>query len=111
MAAELDDELLDDEPLEMLDLLTEVVMAMVDQPKEVRIEEKVSAKETLFLIHCAPRDRGVVIGQQGNAIQALRTLLGRVAARQRRRVQIEVADSRPAGYPFPSRGREMRRAS
>lgn len=86
----------DDAPLETDELLAEIVMAMVDLPDAVRIEKNsgTGSFEDLYIVHCAPRDRGVVIGKRGDAIQALRTLLGRVAARQGRRVVVEVADSR-----------------
>lgn len=102
------DELRDDQPLELVELLTELVMALVDHPEDVRVEEQDQGEVLAFSIHCSPSDRGIVIGRGGDTIQSLRLLLGRVAARQRRRVTIEVANSR---FIRPSPSRELRRAA
>lgn len=103
------DELRDDEPMDLVELLTEMVMALVDHPGDVHVEERVEGATLAYAVHCAPQDRGIVIGKGGDAIQALRTLLGRVAARQKRRVTIEVANSRFDRNASPPR--ELRRVA
>lgn len=104
-----ENELRDDEPMALVELLTEVVMALVEHPAEVHVEERAEGPVLAYTVHCAPQDRGIVIGKGGDAIQAMRTLLGRVAARQKRRVVIEVANSRFDRTVSPSRA--LRRAA
>lgn len=79
-----------------LEALTHVVRNLVDFPEEVLIEESENdASSVVFMIHCAPGDRGKVIGKQGSTIMALRTIFGCItAAQHNRRVIVEVANSR-----------------
>ena len=57
------------------DLLA-VLRLLVDQPAEVRVEERGGGGEsTLFEAQLAPEDLGKVIGKQGRTIESLRTLL------------------------------------
>lgn len=83
-----------DAPLEDRELLTEMVRALVDQPKFVRVQEQPYANGmgVTFLIHCAPADRGKVIGRGGATIQALVHLFSNIGAIDGRRVQIMVSD-------------------
>lgn len=80
-------------------LLKEMVKALVDSPALVRVVSSAtegSTTDCLLLIHVAPDDRGKVIGKQGATITALRTLFGRIAASTGAgsRLFIEVADSK-----------------
>ncbi len=91
-----DSDLHDDEPLGPAELLEEVLMALVDHPHEVRVEETATNDvSSVLLINCNPSDRGIVIGRQGKNVEALRTIFNHVAARLERRIVIEVANSRP----------------
>lgn len=89
-----DDDLNDNEPLGTSELLTEVLLALVEHPEKVHVEELSSESTTALTIHCAPTDRGIVIGRKGCNIEALRVIFNHMAAKLRRRVTIEVADSK-----------------
>jgi hypothetical protein len=83
------------EPLEPQDLLTEIVLALVDHHQQVRVEEQDGGGNvSMFLVHCHPDDRGKVIGKGGKTIMALRHLLSCTLAPRRRRAEVEVADSK-----------------
>jgi predicted RNA-binding protein YlqC (UPF0109 family) len=71
-------------------VLREVVQLLVDYPDEVYIEEAISESSTHYVIHCADEDRGKVIGREGVAMNAIRTLFGRMAAVNGKLVYIHV---------------------
>ena len=98
----------DSEPLEDRDLMTELVRAMVELPEAVQVSEDWNdAKDEVTLwIDVAPKDRGKVIGKQGNSVNALRTLFAGIGALQSRRILVMVREpgktfTRPP--PFHSR--------
>lgn len=79
--------------LKKIDLMHEIVRALVDDPDKVNIEERGEGTRTVFyLIDVAPEDRGKVIGKNGSTIGILRDLLSRIVAKEGRRVIIEVVD-------------------
>lgn len=83
------------DPLPDIELLTEIVRALVDYPEDVKVVEQGAGTDTsIFLVHTAASDRGKIIGKGGVTISSLRSLFGRIAAVDRRRVFIEVADSK-----------------
>jgi predicted RNA-binding protein YlqC (UPF0109 family) len=89
MASQQADPLADDE------LLLEIVRALVDCPEKVRIEETKGNESSMLLVHCAPEDRGKVIGKQGTTMNALRVIFGRIAAADGKKTYIQVANSGP----------------
>jgi predicted RNA-binding protein YlqC (UPF0109 family) len=56
----------------------------------VRVDAQEDAGETVLRVRVAPADVGKVIGRQGRVVRALRTLVRAAAARQRRRVVLEI---------------------
>ena len=78
------------DPMEERDLLTEMVRALVDKPKDVVVDERIHGDDSHMTVHVHPRDRGKVIGKRGATVQALRTLFGRIAAVEGRKIFIQV---------------------
>jgi predicted RNA-binding protein YlqC (UPF0109 family) len=76
----------------MTEYVTWLVRQLVDAPDAVRVEAEEHGDETVLRVHVAPDDVGKVIGRQGRIVRALRTLVRAAAARQRRRVILEIAD-------------------
>ena len=77
----------------MAELLEELARRLVDEPDAVRVEEVEEYDGTLLLrLHVAEGDVGKVIGRQGRIARALRTLMRASAAREGRRVLVEIAD-------------------
>jgi len=78
------------DPMEERELLAEMVRALVDRPREVRIAERREGEDSHMRIFVAPHDRGKVIGKRGTTVQALRTLFGRIAAVEGRKIWIHI---------------------
>jgi predicted RNA-binding protein YlqC (UPF0109 family) len=80
------------EPLEDWELLLEVVLALVTQPKQVRVEEQIEGATSHFLVYVAAEDLGKVIGRNGETVTSMRKLFGRIAAGRGRKTFIYIAE-------------------
>jgi predicted RNA-binding protein YlqC (UPF0109 family) len=58
----------------------------------VRVHERSVRGRLVIELSVHPDDRGRVIGREGRTARALRTLLGAVARRHDRSVQVEILD-------------------
>jgi uncharacterized protein len=65
---------------------------LVDDPDAVRVEEVEREGALILQLHVAQDDVGKVIGRQGRIARALRTVVRASAARQDRRVMLEIVD-------------------
>ena len=74
------------------DLIAFLTAKIVDDPGSVRVEEVDADGDLLIRVHVADSDRGKVIGRRGRMVQALRTLARAAAARDDRRVMLEIAE-------------------
>lgn len=75
------------------DLLEYLAQGLVDRPDDVSVEAFEEDDDTLVLELCvAQEDYGKVIGRAGRTAQALRTVVKAAAARDRRRVLIDIVD-------------------
>ena len=73
-------------------LLEDLARRLVDEPDAVRIEQVEEDDELILRLHVAEADRGKVIGRQGRIARALRTVIRASAAREQRRVRLEIVD-------------------
>ena len=76
----------------MAELLAELARRLVDDPDAVHVEEIERDGAHVLQLHVATADVGKVIGRQGRIARALRTLVRASAAREGRRVLVEIAD-------------------
>jgi uncharacterized protein len=76
----------------MAELLAYLARELVDEPDAVRVETEDRDGVLVLVLHVAPDDVGKVIGRQGRIARSLRTLVRASAARDGRRVQVEIAD-------------------
>jgi len=74
----------------MKDLLEYIIKSIVAAPDAVKITEETSEDGLLIKLEVAPDDKGRVIGRQGRVAQALRTLLRVKAAKEEKRVRLEI---------------------
>jgi predicted RNA-binding protein YlqC (UPF0109 family) len=74
----------------MKDLLEYIIKSIVAAPDAVKITEENSEEGLLIKLEVAPDDKGRVIGRQGRVAQALRTLLRVKAAKEDKRVRLEI---------------------
>lgn len=69
-----------------------VLSDIVDHPDDLRLTEVAGAQSVIFELRCHADDVGKVIGKNGKAIIAVRTLLSLVAARQGKRATLEIVE-------------------
>ena len=76
----------------MKDLITKILLALVDQPEEVSVNEIGGSYTTMLEISVAKTDMGKVIGKQGRTAQAIRTLLSAASGKTRKRYILEIME-------------------
>ena len=76
----------------MAELLEDLARRLVDERDAVRVEQVEDDGTLVLRLHVAEADRGKVIGRQGRIARALRTVVRAGAAREGRRVQLEIVD-------------------
>lgn len=77
----------------MRELLEYLAGALVDHPEQVRVEEFDEDDGTLVLeLTVGDDDYGQVIGRGGRTAQALRTVIKAAAARENRRVLVDIVE-------------------
>lgn len=74
----------------MKDLVEYIAKSLVDDPSQVKVSEVAGQGSLVLELQVAPEDMGRVIGKNGRVINAIRTLLRAGAARQGKRVTLEV---------------------
>lgn len=67
-----------------------VVKSLVDHPEAVTVNEVEGETSIVLELHVAEGDMGRVIGRNGRVVNAIRTLLQALAAKQNKRVTLEV---------------------
>lgn len=73
-------------------LVEYLAKALVDEPDEVSVTEVVAGPEVILELRVGQGDMGRVIGRQGRVVNAMRSLVQMVAARQARRAQLEIVE-------------------
>jgi uncharacterized protein len=76
----------------MAPLLEDLARRLVDEPDAVRVDQAEEDGELVLRLFVAEADRGKVIGRQGRIARALRTIVRASAAREQRRVRLEIVD-------------------
>ena len=74
----------------MKELLEYIVREMVDRPEAVRVHERGGQYTVTLELKVDERDAGKVIGRGGRVAKALRDVLGIAAARERKRVHLDI---------------------
>lgn len=79
----------------MKEFIEYIAKCIVDEPSLVEVHEKSSEEKKIVLsLKVGQNDIGKVIGREGRMAQAMRTLLAAVAAKEGKRVILEI-DDRP----------------
>jgi predicted RNA-binding protein YlqC (UPF0109 family) len=76
----------------MAELLEFLARELVDDPDAVRVDMEEREDALVLVLHVAADDIGKVIGRQGRIARALRALVRASAARDGRRVLVEIAN-------------------
>lgn len=77
----------------MKELIESVARFLVDHPEDVVVEETITEENKhLLSLRVHKDDVGKVIGKQGKTVQAIRTILSAVAAKERKRAILDIID-------------------
>jgi hypothetical protein len=79
----------------MKELVEFIVQSLVDHPDQVQVREIEDNATTLLELTVADTDMGRVIGRSGRVINSIRAILQVLAAKQGRRVSLELLESEP----------------
>ena len=74
----------------MKELVEYIVKALVDKPDEINVAETEGESITILEISVAQDDVGKVIGREGRIANAIRTVAKAAAAKNKKRVTIEI---------------------
>ena len=74
----------------MKELIEYIAKSLVDDPSQVRVDEIEGITSVVLELHVAPEDMGRIIGKKGRVANAMRTLVRVVAAKQGKRVTLEI---------------------
>ena len=74
------------------ELVEYMAKVLVEQPDQVHVEAVEDPATMTLKLRVAPGDIGRVIGKQGRTARAIRTLLHAAAAREKKRVVLEILE-------------------
>ncbi len=74
----------------MKELLEYIARSLVDDPSQVFVKESRSGSTVIFELRVAPDDMGRVIGKHGRVANSIRSLLRVAAAKEGKRVQLDI---------------------
>lgn len=76
----------------MKNLVAYIAKALVDKPEEVVVTELEGQQITVVELKVAKEDLGKVIGKQGRTARAIRTIVGAVGAKIKKRSSLEIIE-------------------
>ena len=71
-------------------LLEHIARALVDEPDQVEVHLVEGERVNTLELRVAPEDIGKVIGRQGRIVKAIRAVVNAAAAKENKRVLVEV---------------------
>ncbi len=74
----------------MKELVEYIARSLVDRPEDVDIQEIENDKNVTLELRVAQEDMGKVIGKQGKIAKSIRTLTKAAAAKQNKKVSVEI---------------------
>lgn len=75
----------------MEELIAYIAKSLVEQPETVEVRKVPGGRTVIYELRVAEKDRGRVIGREGQTIQAIRTLLNAASASDQKCV-LEIPD-------------------
>ncbi len=67
-----------------------IAKSLVDHPEQVVVNEKQEDRMIVYELHVATDDMGKVIGKQGRIAKAMRAVVKAAAARENKKVTVEI---------------------
>jgi predicted RNA-binding protein YlqC (UPF0109 family) len=81
-----------DNPEELRQLVETMAKALVDFPDQVNVAEIEGEQTTVIELKVAKEDLGKIIGKEGRTARSLRTILGAVSTKLRKRSVLEILE-------------------
>ena len=79
--------------MDLQNLVEYIAKNLVDDPQQVKVDMLESANAITLELRVAPDDMGRVIGKGGKIANSIRTLVRVAAAREGKRVNLEIIDT------------------
>jgi len=76
--------------MKVKELVEYIAKALVDNPDDVHVNQIDGERSTILELRVAPDDMGKVIGKQGKIAKSIRTLTKATAAKEGKRVVVEI---------------------
>jgi uncharacterized protein len=76
----------------MKKLIHYIAQSLVDDPESVDVAEVEGNQTTVLELKVAKDDLGKIIGKQGRTAQAMRTILGAVSSKEKKRTVLEIIE-------------------
>jgi predicted RNA-binding protein YlqC (UPF0109 family) len=74
----------------MVELVELIAKALVDHPEDVVVKQVEGEQSVILELKVAAEDMGKVIGKQGRIAKAIRTVVKAAAAKEGKRVVVEI---------------------
>jgi len=71
-------------------LLEDMARAIVDNPAEVKVTERIEGDDVVLTLNVAESDMGMVIGKHGNIARALRTITKAAGKLSEKKIIVEI---------------------
>ena len=76
----------------MKELVEVIAKALVDNPDQVQVRAVEGEQVTVLELRVHPTDLGKVIGRQGRTAKSMRTILGAVGMKMKKRLTLEILE-------------------
>ena len=77
----------------MKELVEMIAQELVDHPEQVRVDEVIGGSTCIVRLSVGDGETGKIIGRKGRTADAMRVLLSAAAAKDKRRVILEIDDA------------------
>lgn len=77
----------------MKDALLHIITSIVDNPKDVKVDEEEQTGVTELMVTVHKEDMGKIIGKEGKVIRALRNVMKIPAMKHNLRINISLAET------------------
>ena len=78
--------------MQQKELVEYIAKSLVDSPELVKVREAEGEQGAVLELSVSHDDLGKIIGKQGRTARAIRTLLGAVSAKTKKRVVLEILE-------------------
>ena len=78
--------------MQQKELVEYIAKSLVDSPDQVEVRESEGEQGAVLELSVSHEDLGKIIGKQGLTARAIRTLLGAVSAKTKKRVVLEIIE-------------------